>query len=54
MPTMQVKEVMVDALDFDLMVDTLRKLKEGKHVEVCYNRLCMCLIVDQNKCMCYG
>ena len=23
-----------DALDFDLMVDTLRKLKDGKHVEV--------------------
>jgi len=25
----------VDALDFDLMVETLRKLKEGKRVEVC-------------------
>ena len=27
--------VCVDALDFDLMVETLRKLKEGKRVEVC-------------------
>ena len=28
------KIVLTDALDFDLMVDTLRKLKDGKHVEV--------------------
>ena len=26
--------VYIDAIDFDLLVDTLRKLKESKHVEV--------------------
>ena len=37
MPTMETKELLADALDFNLMVDTLRKLKEGKHVEVYFN-----------------
>ena len=26
-----------DAFDFELLVETLKKLKEGKHVEVCHS-----------------